>query len=167
MWLVLGLVFYVWTPDMWLGLVPDLVADEELNSTLFNTYVFLVKTGKPLGPRDLMRGVNLSSPSVAYRNLQRLMDLGLVAKDEYGNYLVKKRVGMNGYVWVGKTLIPRFAVFGFIFVGVLIAEIAVLIPHLFAGSPIEESFWLLTVVTVVSATVFLAEAIHFRKKLRR
>ncbi len=142
------------------------VADEELNSTLFDSYVFLVKVGKPVGPRDLMRGVNLSSPSVAYRNLQRLIDLGLVAKDEYGNYLVKEKVGMNGYVWIGKTLIPSFAVFGFIFLGVLIAEIAVLIPHLLLGSSIEESFWLLTVVTVVSAAIFLAQALRFRKKPR-
>ncbi len=126
--------------------------------------MFLVKTGKPVGPRDLMRGANLSSPSVAYRNLQRLMDLGLVAKDEYGNYIVKKKVAMSGYVWVGKTLIPSFAVYGFIFLGVLIAEILVLIPHMLKGSAIEESFWLLTVVTVVSAAVFLIEAWRFRKK---
>ncbi len=143
-----------------------LVANEELNSTLFDSYVFLVKVGKPVGPRDLMRGVKLSSPSVAYRNLQRLIDLGLIAKDDYGNYFVKEKVGMRGYVWVGRTLIPSFAVFGFIFLGVLVAEIAVLIPHLLLGSPIEESFWLLTVVTVVSAAIFLAQALRFRKKPR-
>jgi len=113
-----------------------------------------------------MRGADLSSPSVAYRNLQRLMDLGLVAKDAYGNYVVKKKVAMKGYAWVGKTLIPSFSVYGFIFVGVLIAEIAVLIPHLLRGSPIEESFWLLTLVTIVSAAVFLVEAWRFRKKPR-
>ena len=94
------------------------------------------------------------------------MDLGLVAKDEYGNYIVKKRVGMRGYVWVGKMLIPSFAVYGFIFVGVLIAEIAVLIPHLLKGSPVEESFWLLTAVTVVSSAVFLVESWRFKKKPR-
>ena len=143
-----------------------LVADEELNSTLFDSYVFLVKAGKSVGPRDLMRGVNLSSPSVAYRNLQKLVDLGLVAKDAYGNYVVKEKVGLKGYVWVGKTLIPSFAVFGFIFLGVLLAEIAVLVPHLLLGSPIEESFWLLTVVTIVSAAIFLFEALRFSKKLR-
>jgi hypothetical protein len=129
-----------------------------------NTYVFLVKVGKPVGPRDLMREANLSSPSVAYRNLQKLTDLGLVVKDEYGNYIVKKKIGMKGYVWVGKTLMPSFAIFGFIFVGILIAEIGILIPHLLLGSPIQESFWLLTVVTVVSAVIFLAEALRFRKK---
>jgi len=140
--------------------------DEELNATTFQTYVYLVKIGKPVGPRDLMRGANLSSPSVAYRNLQKLIDLGLVVKDEYGNYVVKEKVGMKGYVWVGKTLMPSFAIFGFIFIGVLIAEIAVLIPHLFFGSPVEEAFWLLTVVTVVSAVIFLVEALRFRNRPR-
>ena len=139
---------------------------EELTSTLFTTYVFLVKAGKPVGPRDLMRGANLSSPSVAYRNLQKLVDLGLVVKDEYGNYVVKEKMGLKGYVWVGTRLIPSFSVFGFIFLGVLAFEIAVLIPHLIIGSPIEESFWLLTIVTIVAAAIFLIEALRFRKKPR-
>ena len=143
-----------------------LAANEELNSILFQSYVFLVKVGKPIGPRDLMRGANLSSPSVAYRNLQKLVDLGLVVKDDYGNYFVKEKKGLKGYVWVGKTLLPSFAVFGFIFLGVLLLEVGVLVPHLLLRSPVEESFWLLTVVTVVSAAIFLVEAMRFRKKLR-
>ncbi|MGD0405210.1 MAG: hypothetical protein ABSB10_00960 [Candidatus Bathyarchaeia archaeon] len=138
--------------------------EEELNATTFQTYVYMVKVGKPIGPRDLMRGANLSSPSVAYRNLQKLMDLGLVIKDEYGNYVVKKKMGMKGYVWVGKTLMPSFAIFGFIFLGVLIAEIAILVPHLLVGASVQESFWLLTVVTVVSALIFLFEGLQFRRK---
>ena len=137
---------------------------EELNATTFQTYVYLVKVGKPVGPRDLMRGANLSSPSVAYRNLQKLTDLGLVVKDVYGNYVVKEKMGMQGYVWVGKTLMPSFAIFGFIFLGVLIAEIAILVPHLLVGASVQESFWLLTVVTVVSALIFLFEGLQFRRK---
>lgn len=138
--------------------------EEELNSTTFQTYLYLVKVGKSVGPRDVMRGANLSSPSVAYRNLQKLVDLGVVVKDNYGNYVVKEKVSMKGYVWVGKTLMPSFIIFGFIFVGVLIAEIAILVPHLLLGSPIEEAFWLLIVVTVVSASIFLVQALRFRKK---
>lgn len=111
-----------------------------------------------------MRGANLSSPSVAYRNLQRLTDLGIVDKDSYGSYKVKKKVGLRGYVWIGRKLVPRFAIFGFIFVGVVITELVVLVPHLLLGSPIQESFWLLTVVTVVAAAIFLFEGLRFRKK---
>lgn len=137
--------------------------DQELNATTFQSYLYIVKIGKPVGPRDLMRGANLTSPSVAYRNLQKLMDLGLVIKNEYGDYVVKEKMRMKGYVWVGKSLMPSFAIFGFVFIGILIAEIAVLIPHLLVGASIEGAFWLLTLVTVVSAAIFLFEAIRFRK----
>ena len=144
--------------------VLGLEAQEELNATAFQTYLYLVRVGKPVGPRDVMRGANLSSPSVAYRNLQKLTDLGRVVKDEYGNYVVKEKVSMRGYVWIGKTLLPSFVLFGFIFIGVLITEIAVLIPHLVFGSSIQESFWLLIVITVVSALIFLIQAFRFRRK---
>jgi hypothetical protein len=140
-----------------------LAIQEELNNTLFHTYVYLIKADKPVGPRDLMRGANLSSPSVAYRNLQRLIDMDLVAKDDYGNYVIKRKVALSGYFWVGRMLVPRFAVFAVVFFGVLAAEVAVLVPHLFLGSPVEESFWLLTVVTVVSAVIFALEGLRFRK----
>ena len=137
--------------------------EEELNATTFQTYVYLVKVGKPVGPREVMRGANLSSPSVAYRNLQKLLDLGLVVKDTYGNYCVKERIGFKGYVWMGKSLVPRFIVFGLVFIGVLIAEMVVLLPRLVVGAPVEGSFWLLTTVTVVAAMIFLVEGLRFRK----
>src|SRR3989304_751728 len=139
-------------------------AEDELNATTFQTYVYLIKAGKPVGPRDVMRGANLSSPSVAYRNLQKLIDLGLVLKDEYGNYVVKEKIGFKGYVWVGRSLIPRVVIFGFIFLGALIAEVAVLIPHLFIPNGVQESFWLLTLVTVFAAAVFLIEGLRSRKR---
>ena len=141
-------------------------SEGELNASTFQTYVYLVKVGKPVGPRDVMRGASLSSPSVAYRNLQKLIDLGLVVKDEYGNYVAKEKTGLKGYMWVGKTLIPRFAIFGFIFVGVLIGEVAILLPHLMAGAAVEGSFWLLTIVTIVSAAIFLIEGLRFKKKTK-
>jgi hypothetical protein len=141
--------------------------EDELNVTTFQTYLYLVKTSRPVGPREVMRGANLSSPSVAYRNLQKLMDLGLVIKDEYGNYLIKEKKGMKGYVWMGKTLIPRSAVFGFIFIGVLIAEVSILLYHMMAGVSIQDSFWLLTIVTLASAAVFLIEGLRGRKRIKQ
>ncbi len=140
---------------------------EELNESTFQTYLYLVKVGKPVGPRDVMRGANLSSPSVAYRNLQKLMDLGLVVKDEYNNYVVKEKVAKKGYVWVGKTLLPSFVILGFIFVGILIGELAVLIPHLVRGAPIQESFWFWILTTTVAALLFFVEAVRYRMKTKK
>ncbi len=146
-----------WVP---FGLEPN----EELNASTFQTYMYLVRVGKPVGPRDVMRGASLSSPSVAYRNLQKLVDLGLVVKDEYSNYAAKEKMNKKGYLWVGKTLMPSFVIFGFVFVGMLIAEIAVLIPHLILGSSIEEAFWLWIITTVAAALLFLVTAVRFRMK---
>ena len=143
-----------------------MAVEGELNASAFQTYVYLVKAGRSVGPRDVMRGASLSSPSVAYRNLQKLVDLGLVVKDAYGDYVVRRKVGFNGYVWFGKSLVPRFIVFGLVFVGVLIAELVVLVPHLVVSASVEGSFWLLTVVTVVSMVIFLVEGLRFRRKKR-
>ena len=134
-----------------------------MNASAFHTYVYLVKAGKPVGPREVMRGANLTSPSVAYRNLQKLIDLGLVIKDEYSNYVVKEKVGLKGHIWLGRTIVPRFIVFGLIFVGVLIAEVAILLPHLLFATSVEGSFWLLTVLTIITAAIFLFEGSRFKK----
>ncbi len=140
---------------------------DELNATTFQTYVYLIKVGRPVGPRDVMRGANLSSPSVAYRNLQKLMDFGLVVTDKFGNYVVKEKIGLKGYIWIGKSLIPRFTVFGLLFLGVLIAEVSILIPHLLFSSPVEESFWFLTAITVITAAIFLIEGLRFRGEQKK
>lgn len=137
---------------------------DELNASTFQTYVYLVRIGKPVGPREVMRGANLSSPSVAYRNLQKLIDLGLIIKDEYGNYVIKEKVGLKGHIWVGKSLIPRYLIFGFIFIGILIAEIVILLPHLLVGASVEGGFWLMIILTLVAATIFLTDGLRFRTK---
>jgi O-antigen/teichoic acid export membrane protein len=46
---------------------------------------------------------------------------------------------------------------------VLAIEIAILMLHLWTDSSVEGSFWLLTIVTVVSAVVFLIGGLKWRK----
>lgn len=140
--------------------------EDELSATGVRTYIYLVKAGRPVGPREVMRGAKLTSPSVAYRNLQKLIDMNLVQQDKSNNYVVKEKIGIKGYLWIGKTLVPRFIVFGLIFLGALIIEIGILVPHLLAESSVEGSFWLLTIVTVTSAGIFLIEGIRWKKKHR-
>jgi hypothetical protein len=48
-------------------------------------------------------------------------------------------------------------------VGILIAEFVVLLPHLLIGASVEGGFWLMIVVTIVSATIFLIEGLRFRR----
>ena len=64
---------------------------QEPEGTTLNVYSFVVKKGKPVGPREVMRGVNLSSPSVAYWHLQKLENSGLLQKNATGEYVVKEK----------------------------------------------------------------------------
>jgi predicted transcriptional regulator len=67
--------------------------DQELDGNTLRIYVALANADKPLGPREITRIIHLSSPSVAYRNLQKLEELGLIEKEDFGEYTVKQRQG--------------------------------------------------------------------------
>jgi hypothetical protein len=109
--------------------------------------------------------MEISSPGVVHRHLQKLADWGWVQKDVYGRYILKKKVGFRGYVWMGKNLLPTSILFALSFIGLTATFIAILVFHLLAGSPIDESFAILTIVTVFAAAFLLAEALRPRKRL--
>jgi hypothetical protein len=131
--------------------------DEELGGTTFRVYLYVVKEGKPVGPRDVMRSVNLSSPSVAYRHLRKLETLGLLQKDSYGEYVVKEKANVRGQVWIGRSLVPRLVFYSFFFMGILCVEIAIIAIRLSTAKPIEADFIFLIFTTVVAMILFLLE----------
>jgi predicted transcriptional regulator len=138
--------------------------EDELNTTTFDLYLYLVKTGQPTGPRDIMRALDITSPGVVHRHLQKLSDWGWVDKDSYGRYAVKKKVGFKGYVWLGKKLFPMSILFAFVFVGLSIIWVAVLALHLWIGSPIDQSYSILTAVTIIATVFFLVNALRPGKR---
>jgi len=84
------------------------VADEELDGNTLIVYAYVAREGKPVGTRDVTRGACLSSPSVAHRHLTKLEAIGLLEKNEYGDNMPKQKANVSGYVWVGRTLVPRY-----------------------------------------------------------
>lgn len=142
------------------------MANNELEGNALSVYAYVAKEGKPVGTREVTRGAALSSPSVAHRHLQKLEAMGLLEKNEYGNYTLKLKTKVNGYVWVGRTLVPRQLFYSFFFMGALGAEIAViLLSYLFSGLLIETSFFFLTGMTAVAMILFSIEASSQRRKL--
>lgn len=133
--------------------------DEELEGTTFKVYLYVVKEGKPVGPRDVMRGANLSSPSVAYRHLQKLETFGLLQKNAYGEYVVKEKANIKGHVWIGRNLIPRLLFYSFFFMGIFTAEIAIIAVRFFSGEPFQMEFMFLTFITSAAMVLFLLEGI--------
>ena len=141
--------------------------DEELEGNTLNVYAYVVKEGKPVGPREVMRGVNLSSPSVAYRQLQKLEDLGLLERNQYGNYILKEKTGVSGYVWIGRTLVPRLLFYSFFFMGAFGAELTILLLGFFGFGLVPDiSFIYLTVMTAIAMSIFLFEGTSLNRKFK-
>ena len=141
--------------------------DEELEGNTLNVYAYVVKEGKPVGPRDVMRGVNLSSPSVAYRQLQKLENLGLVERNQYGEYVVKERASISGHLWIGRNLVPRLMFYSFFFMGILGAEIAIIaVQVFFYGQTADIEIFYLIAITVIAMALFLGEGILLLRKTR-
>lgn len=135
-------------------------SSEELEGTTFAVYSYVVKEGRPVGTRDVMRGANLSSPSVAYRHLQKLEALGLLSKNEYGEYVMKEKANIRGYLWVGRSLVPRMLFYSFLFMGILIIEIVVLAIHFTVEDyQFKVFFFYLTLITAAAMTLFLVEGL--------
>jgi hypothetical protein len=119
-----------------------------------------------VGTRDVTRGANLSSTSVAHRHLQKLEDLGLIEKNEYGDFILKEKTNIKGHVWVGRNLVPRLIFYSFFFMGALAAEIAIIVlSYLMSGVVIQVSFLFLTGMTGVAMALFLIEGILLYRKL--
>ena len=129
--------------------------------------MFVVKEKKPVGPRDVMRGLSLSSPSVAYRHLQKLETMGLLIKNENSNYITKEKVSISGYVWVGRKLIPNPLVYSLIFLSALIVEFFVLTIHFsLETNQFKIFFLLLTLITLAALVLFLIEGLRMFSKIR-
>lgn len=133
--------------------------DEELEGTTLKVYLYVVKENKPVGPRDVMRGANLSSPSVAYRHLQKLETIGLLQKDAYGEYIVKEKANIKGHLWIGRSLVPRLMFYSFFFTGILSAEITIVAIRSFAREPLQTEFIFLMFITMAATVLFLCEGI--------
>lgn len=137
-----------------------------LQGVTLKVYLYAVKNGRPVGPRDVMRGVRLSSPSVAYRHLQKLETMGLLTKNEYGNYVVKEKVGVRGYIWVGRRLLANPLVYSLIFLGVLSVELVVLAIHFSVETQQFKIFFLLlTIITVAALILFVIEGLRMQRKI--
>lgn len=129
---------------------------EELSGITLTVYLYIVKKGKPVGPRDAVKGAHLSSPSVAYRHLQKLEDMGLVQKNEYGEYIIKSKPAITGYIWVGRHAVPKMFAYAFIFAAILIVELAVFAIHYQVEDEKFKIFFLLLMIVTGAATGVLA-----------
>jgi hypothetical protein len=144
--------------------------NNELEGITLSVYLYAVRKGKPVGPRDVMKGANLSSPSVAYRHLQKLEDMGYLQKNNYGEYVSKNKARVRGFMWIGSHMQPKMQVYALVFISILFVELVVFALHYSVENYMFKVFFvLLILVTVFALAVFTIEALlhHKRTKLMR
>jgi len=139
---------------------------DELEGNTLNVYAYIVRADEPVGAREVTRGVELSSASVAHYHLQKLESLGLIEKNSYGKYTLKRKASVDGHVWVGKSLVPRLLFYSFFFIGAFTTEISIILLSLAVKSlVIEVSFLFLTGMTFVAMLLFILEGLTLYRKL--
>ncbi|MCW3984306.1 MAG: hypothetical protein NWE96_09990 [Candidatus Bathyarchaeota archaeon] len=143
------------------------MTSDELEGNTLSVYAFIVRADKPVGTREVTRGAELSSTSVAYRHLQKLEGMGLIEKNSYGDYILREKANINGHVWVGKNLVPRLMFYSFFFMGAFAAEVGIIMLSLvIKGLVVQSSFYFLTGMTAVAMALFLAEGLALNRKLK-
>jgi hypothetical protein len=138
-----------------------------LEGKTLNVYSFVVKEGKPVGPREVMRGTNLSSPSVAYWHLQKLEACGLIEKNTYGEYILKEKVNISGHLWIGRNLVPRLLCYSLFFLGIVGTEIAIVaVQFLQQGQLMSMDILYLLATNAIAMMLFLFEGLQLRRKTK-
>ena len=142
------------------------VSKPDLDGITLDVYLYVVKKRKNVGPREVMKGINLSSPSVAYRHLQKLEDLGYLQKNRYGEYLVKEKARIRDHVWIGNRLIPKMLLYSIVFLIILIVEIFILAIHFNVENYVFKVFFvLLILITALAMGVFTLEGLSHRRRI--
>jgi predicted DNA-binding transcriptional regulator len=89
-----------------------------LRGKTLTVYLYLLKHGKAVGVREVQKELGFSSPSVAFHHLDKLIDLGVVEKDQYDRYVLAKKVDtgiLHSFVSIAGITLPRLGFYAAFF----------------------------------------------------
>jgi hypothetical protein len=95
----------------------------KLTGRTLQVYLYLQRKKEPSGIRAVQRDLGLSSPSVADYQIEKLVGMGLAAKDSYGRVSITKKVRvkeLDSYVTFGRFSVPRLAFYASVFSAVAV-----------------------------------------------
>lgn len=133
---------------------------EDLSKSALKIYVYLLESKDSRGVRDIARALDMPVSSVYY-HLKRLEDLGIISKRGDG-YVVTKIIQLEGYIFLGRKLIPRFLIYSLFFLGVGLSQAYTII----IARSVTPDKSLLLILSVVAFILFLLEGLNMRSKLK-
>ena len=111
--------------------------EAELKGTTLRVYWEIFKSPKPIGVREVQRLIRFSSPSTALYHLEKLRELGVVRKDEYGHYEPVEEIKPSQFrmfLRIGRVILPRYVFYAVFFAGTVVMY---LVQSLLVGSEIS------------------------------
>lgn len=87
-----------------------------ITGTTLRVYIYMLKMARPVGVREIQRAMGFKSPSTALYHISKLLDQGLVVKDDDGyRAIATSSISMlTMFQKMGRLLVPRllfYAVF--------------------------------------------------------
>jgi predicted DNA-binding transcriptional regulator len=98
----------------------------ELRGKTLQVYLYLLRHGKAAGVREVQKALGFSSPSVAFHHLDKLINLGIIERDQYERYVLVKKVDtgiLNSFINVAGLTLPRLGFYAAFFTTIALAYI--------------------------------------------
>ncbi|MEM2428761.1 MAG: ArsR family transcriptional regulator [Candidatus Bathyarchaeia archaeon] len=97
-----------------------------LKGKTLQVYMYLLRSRRGVGVREVQRALRFSSPSLAFHHLDKLEALGLVGKDAYGRYVVTRKVDvgvLSLFVNVLGYALPRYLFYASFFTTIVVYQL--------------------------------------------
>ena len=97
-----------------------------LRGKTLTVYLYLLKHGKAMGVREIQKALGFSSPSVAFHHLDKLVELGVVEKDQYDRYVLARKVDtgiLHSFVSIGGINLPRLGFYAAFFTTIAVGYV--------------------------------------------
>ena len=101
-------------------------AEAQVRGTTLRVYWNVFKSEGSVGVREIQRACGLASPSTALHHLEKLRELGVVQKDEYGRYRLMEQVKVGTlrlFLKFGRLVLPRYLFYAVFFSASLVLYI--------------------------------------------
>ena len=140
--------------------IDEMNYSENLKGKTLKIYFYMLSQNKPLSAREIQRNIGLSSPSLSLHHLKKLNEMGLVELDDSGLYIISRyvKVGvLKLFVGRGLLMVPRFLVYSFFSLAVLLTSL-----YLFGGVLTSERV-ILFIVLIIMNIIFWYETVSIWK----
>ena len=95
-----------------------------LKGKTLTVYIYFLKRREASGISEIQHALGFSSPSIAAHHLEKLVRLGVLSKDQFGKFILEKKVDvaiLQGFANFGGLILPRFLFYAGFFLTVGIA----------------------------------------------